>query len=48
MTEVNQEDLHSKYGYNGKEMALMVLITGLTNFVVLPAIIIIRKQRMDF
>ncbi|CAD8048421.1 unnamed protein product [Paramecium primaurelia] len=40
--------VHSKYGYNQFEMFLMVLITGITNFVVIPAIIIIRKQRMDF
>lgn len=48
MKEGSIEIRHSKYGYSEIEMFMMVIITGITNFVVVPAIIVIKKQHMTF
>jgi hypothetical protein len=37
---------HPKYGYNMSEMFLMVIITGFTNFAVIPALIGLYRQRL--
>lgn len=42
-TKADFRNTHSKYGYNSKEMLMMVVITGISNFIVIPAIIAIKK-----
>lgn len=37
-----------KYNYNQNEMALMVVITALTNFVALPTLVILYRKRMIY
>ncbi len=41
-----KEAKHPKYGYNAMEMFLMVIITGLTNFSIIPALVGIYRQRL--
>lgn len=49
----NQQDIpflqttHPLYSYNSTEMILMVIITAITNFTIIPTIILFyRKQRL--
>ena len=37
-----------KYGYQGTEVFLMVLITAITNFAIIPTIVMFHKQKMFY
>ncbi len=44
----NGDPLGHKYGYLPSEMFIMSILTGITNFAIIPTLVMFYKERMVF